>query len=258
MANSNLTKPFRASGRLFLGDYSASPEARVLKDTGNVAAFQFQAEVETTEIPNTANGAGGAAYVDTRVKSATLSMSFDFWDPTLRAAASFGAVNDVTAGAVADEAHTAHGGALVRFDHIADLSVAPVVTNAAGTTTYVASTDYTLEENGHGLLIVAGGAILDASAIEVSYTKKAHQVIEALVVAGKEYSLFFAGQNSVGGGTPESGDFFRVMFAPDGAQDLIGTKPGPLKMKATVLYDPSAPGGTGADPLSHFCRFKSA
>ncbi len=256
MANTNIGKPHRGAGRVYLGAYNAVAESRILKDTGNVAKYTLTPEMESNEVAYTGDGAGGTFYLDVRAKGVSVSIEFDEWRPELMAAANAASVKDVTAGAIVDEAHTAHLGALVRFAHIADTSVAPEVTNAAGTTTYVAGTDYTVEANGHGIVIVTGGTIVAAATIHVSYTKKAHQVLEGLVKAGAEYSLFFAGQNGIGGAS-ESVDVFRVVLFGDGGQDLIMTKPGPLKLKGTVLVDPSVVVDPAA-PLSRFYRIKSA
>lgn len=76
-----------------------------------------------------------------------------------------------TAGAIVDEAVTA------RLDGWAQLASeevsAVVVKNSAGTTTYVAGTDYTVNTRLGMIKALTGGAITDAQALKVSYSKAA-------------------------------------------------------------------------------------
>jgi hypothetical protein len=255
MANSNIGKSRRGVGFVSLGAYAPAAEDRILKATGNTAAFQITPETESNEIPYT-GGPGGLYGLDVRVKAVSISLSFDDWRPELWAAASQGSLADVTAGAVVAEPHKAHLGALVRAAHIMDLSVVPVIKDSTGTTTFLAGTDYTLDQYGAGIVPLVGGTITEDEVLHFGYTKLAHQVIQGLIKPGAEYSLFFSGMNAITG-KPEQTDIFRVVLFPDGAQDLILTKPGPLKLKGTALMDPSVVFDP-ANPLSQFYQIKSA
>lgn len=87
------------------------------------------------------------------------------------------------AATVSNEAVTADLGAWVP---LANRKVsAVVVTNAAGTTTYVAGEDYLINGELGWIKALPGGAILDAAALQVDYTAAA---INGIVIAGSTQS----------------------------------------------------------------------
>jgi hypothetical protein len=143
----------------------------------------------------------------------------------------------VTATAVTNEAHVGYKGALVPFDYMPNFLETYSVKDDTGVTTYVKDTDYTLTRN--GVVILAAGAITNAQAIKVNYTKKASHAIEGLVSAGSDYRLVFNGLNEAQSGKAVDVVLYRVKFSPTSGLDLIGDDFNKIELKGSVLQDSS-------------------
>ena len=117
-----------------------------------------------------------------------------------------------------------------------------IVTNAAGTTTYLAGSDYQI--SGGGLLIPDSSGIPDADPIKVSYAYGAQSLIEAITATGQEYTLAFDGLNEADSGKPCVVDLWRVRFTPTKSLDLIDDDFSKLELEGKLLKDDTRPIGS--------------
>lgn len=225
------------SGKCYLREVgSATPLAEI----GNVSELGLKIDEETKELRNYQTPGGGVLNEVRRVKSVEVTINLRELKPTNLAMALYGDTSAVASGSVLDEVVTAYKGGLCRLAHANPTAV--VVTNSAGTTTYVASTDYEVRPG--GIYILAAGAITDAQALKVDYSYAAQDVIQALTQSGKTYELMFEGLNEAQSGKPFLVDVWR--FRPGAAQDisLIGDDFMALKLTGKALADNSKATGT--------------
>ncbi|MBF0161612.1 MAG: hypothetical protein HQL88_04915 [Magnetococcales bacterium] len=108
------------------------------------------------------------------------------------------------------------------------------------------------EINSAGLFIPATSAKIDEAGtpVEVSYTTSAGYNIQALVGAGEEYRVVFAGKNFARNGKGLKVVMYRVTFSPTKELGLISDEFAKLTLTAKVLSDDTK---TGTD-ISAFCQ----
>ena len=197
----------------------------------------------------------GGAVVDSvsRIDSVTASVTALSLDSGNVALALRGLVTARASQAVTSEAHAAvRHGALVPFIFMPDTTVAPVITNTGGSTTYTADSDYVVKNN--GILILSDGTIGDGTDIEVNYTRLKSNEVEALTASGKEYRVFFDGLNEADSGRPVALTCHRVKFNPTQALAMISDDFGNLPLTFDILKSESI---TGAG-LSKFMKIQLA
>ncbi|MBF0602137.1 MAG: hypothetical protein HQL07_00420 [Nitrospirae bacterium] len=90
--------------------------------------------------------------------------------------------------------------------------------------------------------------------VEVSYTKTAGTIIQALVNAAGEYRVFFSGTNLAREGQPLAVDLYRVKFSPPKDLSFIGDDFAGLTLTGSVLKDDTRSGFK----ISSFCAIKMA
>lgn len=240
-------------GEIFLGPYAAGA---AIVSIGNVAELTFSHETEKKELLDYTSAGGGKANSIERITGVTMTMKAHDVNATNLALGAFGSTSAVTAAAVSNEPHAAYKGGLLPLAFVPDLSVAPVVTNVAGTTTYTAGTDYVV--TGAGIYVLTGSTIPNSVAgavnVHVDYTKKAVNVVEALVNSAQEYKLIFAGLNEAQSGKQVIITVHR--FKPGAAQNIayLGDDYAALDLPGEALSD-SAITGAG---LSKFYKVQFA
>ncbi len=108
------------------------------------------------------------------------------------------------------------------------------------------------EINSAGLFIPGNSAKIDEAGtpVEVSYTTSAGYNIQALVGAGEEYRVVFAGKNFARNGKGLKVVMYRVTFSPTKELGLISDEFAKLTLTAKVLSDDTK---TGTD-ISAFCQ----
>ncbi len=240
-------------GEIFLGPYAGGA---AMVSIGNVAELTFSHGTEKKELLDYTSAGGGKANSIERITGVTMNIKAHDINANNLALGAFGTTSAVTAGTVLDETHAAYKGGLVPLDFVPDLTVAPVVTDMAGTTTYTAGTDYIL--TGAGIYVLSGSTIPDSVAsadnIKVDYTKKAVSVVEALVSSAQEFKLVFAGLNEAQSGKQAIITVHR--FKPGAAQNVsyLGDDYASLDLPGEALSD-SAITGAG---LSKFYKVQMA
>jgi len=206
----------------------ANSQVGILKGTpyfdgvalGNSSKISYSVDTEEKTLADNENPGGGLDDSFERVTAVKLSFSFRRISVKSLELAFGGTSAAVTAGAVASEPHTVAAlDQLVALDHPQDMSIALVVKNSAGTTTYVEGTDYIRKRV--GIIPLVGGAITAAQALTFSYTKAAHVVIQGLLNMTREGKVLFDGINERNN-APFVGGFHRVKMGVAKNVEMIG------------------------------------
>ncbi len=223
------------SGKIYLREVGA---AAPLAEIGNVSKLDFGVSEDVKELKDHTQPGGGTMNEVRRIGAVEVSMTLHDLSAENLARALYGSAEAITAGAIADEAHVAYPGGLIRLAKPA--SAIAAVTNAAGTVTYDAGTDYELRAG--GLFIPATSDIAAAAAILVDYTAVSADLVQALVSSGKEYELAFAGLNEARSGKAADVDAHRVRLGALASLSLIGDDFAGLEVKGKLLKDTTKTG----------------
>lgn len=219
------------SGKVYIKEYGASAG---LIEVGNCSALNFSITEETKELKDFTQGGGGTYNEVRRVSAVEMNMTMHDLSADNLARVLFGTSAAIASAAVTDEVHTAYQGAFVPFNFI-PTATDPVVTDNAGTTTYVKDTDYNVRPG--GIYIITGGAITNASTIKIDYTKAGANVVEALLNSVKEYELLFDGLNEARSGKSTVVAAHRVKIGAMQNLSLIGDEFSALEVSGKLLKD---------------------
>ena len=178
-----------------------------------------------------------------------LDMTADNLAPALR-----GAVTKIAGGTqVTDEELPATGtvGEFIPFGSIPDAGETITLKNAVDDSAIAAGVDYELTENG---IVVLDNTNITTSGVKATYTKHAAEVLEALVQAGQEFTLYFDGLNEAQSGKPVNITIHRLKFSPISGLPFIGDEFAEAEMEFEILSD-GAISGAG---LSKFMKVAQA
>jgi phage tail protein X len=223
-------------GEIFMGPYAGGA---AMVSIGNCSELTFSHATEKKDQLDYTSAGGGKANSLERITGVTMTIKAHDVNAQNLAIGALGSVSAVVSAVVTAEAGIAYKGGLVPLAFVPDMTVAPVVTNTAASTTYVAGTDYIL--TGAGIYVLTSGSIPDAVAsaanIKTTYTKKAVSVVEAMVASAQEYKLIFAGLNEANSGKQVIVRVHR--FKPGAAQNIayIGDDYAALDLPGEALSD---------------------
>lgn len=209
------------------------------RELGNVTELTISVEEDKKELQDYTSAGGGLYNSLSRISNVSMAMSLSDYSGDNLSMALFGSNSAHTGAAQTDEAQSApatlNGNMLVKTDHVIDTTVSPVVTGTGGTPTYTEGTDY--EVSPGGIIIIDGGGITGGTALEIDYTSKSVDVVQALVNSAQEYELVFDGLNEAQSGAPVVITIFRAKFGA--AQDLsvIGDEFGAIALSGDSLKD---------------------
>ena len=226
---------YREFSYIGVGQVYLSADGGPLLTVGNASALSFSFDEEKKTQKDYTSPGGGNANSLSRIDNFTGSLNMIDYTAANLALALRGAVTDITAAAVTDEAHDSAGvgGELIPFDFNYDPDIAVTVT-LDNATPCVEDTDYELTPN--GILTIEGGNI-DANGVLVSYTKAVAEQLEALVDAGTEFKLFFDGMNESQNGISSAITLHRIKFSPAQGLQLLGDDYGEIPIEFEVLSD---------------------
>ena len=162
---------FIGGGDLYMDLLAADGSSRGLEKVGNATKFAIKVDSETKKLlARGRDNYGQTLASTTRISATTISISLNQIDHNTLAAVFMGdsAKRTGAGGTITDEAITARLGRWVELAH-GDIS-AVTVTNASGSVTYVAGTDYNVNARLGLIQAITGGAIADAAALLVDYT----------------------------------------------------------------------------------------
>lgn len=227
--------PYLGSGKIYA---RAAGAAAGLIEIGNASKLELAVKEDKKKQQDYTKTGGGVYATVSRVSEATLQMTLSDLNKTNVARAIFGTESAVAGASVVDEVATAYKGALVPLAHPQPTAV--TVTDSAGTTTYVANTDY--EVRAGGIYIITTGAITNAQSLKVDYTYAGYDQVEAMTTGAVTLELHFEGLNEANSGKPVIVDVWRAQLSPTKALSLLGDKFAELDVEAEVLADTSKTG----------------
>lgn len=236
-------------------DYSYIGSGRILgrkrgaaapfREFGNCSALTLGVEQEVKRLRDFRTPAGGTYNQVDRITGVTLAVTAHDLSPENMALALYGTTEAVAGGAVVDEPQVAYAGGYVVLEGQA--SAITSVKTVDGVTTYTAGTDYIFQHG--GLFIPTTSTIAVPSSpttpnIEVSYTEKAGNLVQALTNSAEELELVFLGLNEADSGSEVTVKVWRAKFAAAQSLNLIGDDYAALEMTGAALADSSKTGGT--------------
>ncbi len=176
-------------------------------NAGTIPACAIKYKLAEKVLANANARAGGVACVSYWVEDCTVTMDIQSQKASNLAIALLGRNSFTASGAVTNEekiieknavnAVAPNGSVFVPLNRVPDWTVNPVVTNLAGSTTYVLGTDYTLGET--GILVPVSSTIVSASSpfttatLRVSYTALDTLRTDALVYTPQDVSILCDG-----------------------------------------------------------------
>lgn len=203
---------------------------------GNVSRFTYGGEEEKVTLPDFTSVGGGNYDSVSRITALNIALEVHDFSAENVSLGLFGSVVAVTAGAVLDEPVTARAqlDRLVPTAFMIDTSVAPVVTDSGGGTTYTPAVDYTV--SAAGITPLSTGSISADEALLIDYTKRALNVIHALTNSGAEFELVFEGLNEAGTQQPTNIRVYKVKFGPS-ENEAVGSDFGVITLEGEALKD---------------------
>jgi hypothetical protein len=223
---------------------------------GNATAFSYSADEEKKELKNFRTAGGGNYNSLTRVTAVNINLTLSDFSADNLTLGLFGGVSAVAAGAVADEAQTTPADVSADFllptDNMVDTTQTVTVTGTGGTPTYVEGTDY--EKKAAGILVLAAGSIPASTALEIDYTKKATNVVQAFVNAAQNRQIVVDGLNEAQNGDPVFIKVHSGKFGPAAETQFIGDEFGEISLTGEALPDTTIVGAG----LSQYLEIKVA
>lgn len=203
------------NGTPYLGDVGVNAS----EPLGNSTKLSVALNYDKKTIANM-EGGGGNNDSFSRFKDGTISLEARQVSVAMLLIALGGTSESVASGAVAAESHTVVAlDKLIQLDHMQDMAIPLIVTDATATTTFVEGTDYIRKRA--GLIPLTTGDIVAADVLKCGYTKHKHQRVQALINTVTEKGLLFDGINERTG-APWLGKFHRVAWAPTKSLEFIG------------------------------------
>lgn len=205
---------------------------------GNVSAMTVDIEITKFEHKESRSGQRAVDLTIVQEKKGTFTMTAEKLDSTNMALFLWGAETAPTGAAVSDEAVTAY---LDKICVLANPNVDGVqtftVNGPGGTPTYVLNTDYTVDYVNGYIIPLSTGSISEDEALEISYTYKAREQVDAFTVTSLERYMRFHGLNTVVDGRKVVIDFFKASLDPLKGYELINEEIAQLEITGNLLYD---------------------
>lgn len=239
MAENYATRYFSGQGPLHIGLRDAAGKPMGLEFIGDVGSVTLTPKVDMETVTENVTGSSGIGAQYTKKTEYTFSMSMRSFKPEHLSIALQSSNTAKTSGTVTDESHNAYKGKFIFLKHLKVSSV--VVTNSAGSTTYVAGTDYILSPDAGKIEIVTAGTIADAAAILVDYSYSAQHHMSA-APANKYYYLAFDGINRADNNKKVRCEIYNLQLSPSAA-GMIDDKTAEMPITGTVILDALRPAG---------------
>lgn len=222
-------KPSMTVGQVYARPYGSLAAPMPI---GNVLELALEHKEKVIKQDDMSRLGGGTHAEVRRIEEVTVKMKLADINVVNLARASMGTVLAVAMGTVADEAHVATLGGLLRLEHIQPTTVVL----KKGATVVAAEGNYEVRPEGIYILPTATG-LTNADVITVSYSYGEYAAIEALTTKAVELELTFGGLNEADGGKPVLVEIWRASQGVTKSLALIQDKFGALDVEGTVLLD---------------------
>lgn len=188
---------YLGSGNILIREYGA---AAPFVEVGNCSALTISPQENVLELPDYTVPGGGTRNEVRRVTGVELAYTFTDFSPENFARGLRAQTSSISAGTATAEDVVAYKGGYTPLAAIA--ATITSVVPAGGGAAYTVGTDYELRDG--QLYIPSTSTIADpvagAANIEVTYTRVAQKLVQALVDANKQYELVFMGLNEARSG----------------------------------------------------------
>ena len=227
-------KPSMTVGQVYARPYGSAAAPMPI---GNVLELALEHKEQVIKQPDMSRLGGGTHAEVRRIEDVTVKMKLADINVVNLARATMGTLQAVAMGTVADEAHVATLGGLVRLAHIQ----ATAVVLKKGVTVVAAAGNYEVRPEGIYILPTATD-LTAADAITVAYSYGEYAAIEALTTKAVELELTFGGLNEADEGKAVLVEIWRASQGVTKSLALIQDKLGALDVEGTVLMDPTKVG----------------
>lgn len=227
-------KPSMTVGQVYARPYGSAAAPMPI---GNVLELALEHKEQVIKQPDMSRLGGGTHAEVRRIEEVTLKMKLADINVVNLARATMGTLQAVAMGTVADEAHVATLGGLVRLAHIQPTAVVL----KKGVTAVAAAGNYEVRPEGIYILPTATD-LTAADAITVAYSYGEYAAIEALTTKAVELELTFGGLNEADEGKAVLVEIWRASQGVTKSLALIQDKLGALDVEGTVLMDPTKVG----------------
>ena len=227
-------KPSMTVGQVYARPYGSAAAPMPI---GNVLELALEHKEQVIKQPDMSRLGGGTHAEVRRIEEVTVKMKLADINVVNLARATMGTLQAVAMGTVADEAHVATLGGLVRLAHIQPTAVVL----KKGVTVVAAAGNYEVRPEGIYILPTATD-LTAADAITVAYSYGEYAAIEALTTKAVELELTFGGLNEADEGKAVLVEIWRASQGVTKSLALIQSKFGALDVEGTVLMDPTKVG----------------
>ena len=227
-------KPSMTVGQVYARPYGSAAAPMPI---GNVLELALEHKEQVIKQPDMSRLGGGTHAEVRRIEEVTVKMKLADINVVNLARATMGTLQAVAMGTVADEAHVATLGGLVRLAHIQPTAVVL----KKGVTVVAAAGNYEVRPEGIYILPTATD-LTAADAITVGYSYGEYAAIEALTTKAVELELTFGGLNEADEGKAVLVEIWRASQGVPKSLALISKNLGSLAVEGTVLMDPTKVG----------------
>ena len=227
-------KPSMTVGQVYARPYGSAAAPMPI---GNVRELALEHKEQVIKQPDMSRLGGGTHAEVRRIEEVTVKMKLADINVVNLARATMGTLQAVAMGTVADEAHVATLGGLVRLANIQPTAVVL----KKGVTVVAAAGNYEVRPEGIYILPTATD-LTAADAITVAYSYGEYAAIEALTTKAVELELTFGGLNEADEGKAVLVEIWRASQGVTKSLALIQDKLGALDVEGTVLMDPTKVG----------------
>jgi hypothetical protein len=259
---------FKGRGEIALAEYAPFEAGLAgLIPVGNAGDLAVNISEQVDTVPDFTQPGGGIACTDRQIEKVEISFVLHCHsdENIARSLMASGSSGNVATASVVSEPHVAWPGAIVPLDGIMDNTVAPVVKDPTGTTTYVLGTDYEITLAGSLRIktdtnIPAPTLDDDVSLpnIKVTYTQREHTLLQLFTRTDVQYRFHFDGVNISEGNRPQQFALYKVSLSPAKQLKLISADRSVLEITGTAEFDATKPTGSAANPLSSYGTLRRA
>jgi len=243
---SDPTRLYSGQGVLYVANRNANGTPAGFVDIGNCSALMVNPSIDSFDHQESRTGKN---FTDKRIKRmvrAEVSMTLDSVAKEALELYLFATNTQNASATITDEVVTAVHNKIVKLSRM-NVTAISAVTNTAGTTTYVAGTDYEVVDLKQGLIrILSTGTITNGQQLHVDYTAGASETINPFAgTINKEVWLLFAGLNRAEDNAPVRVNIFKCNLDPANEWAFLNDQFAEFRIGGQILYDDLQPEATG-------------
>lgn len=225
---------WRGQGPAFLAERDSNGNALGLEFVGDIDTIEGSANISNVKVKENVSGQRLTAAVFNTDSEYPITINFKSAKPEHLARALQADLTIKAAGSVTDEAVTGHLGKFLKLAHVKCSNL--VLTNDAGSVTYVEGTDYVFYGDEGMVEILSTGSITDGQALLADYDYAAQKHISANP-SNKDYMLVFPGINTANNDKRGRCTVFKLKIDPAFLSLIQQDSEGALSVNAEMQAD---------------------